>query len=227
MNKKPLKDYIKKSVRKIKYRKGFGVHSPFAFSLITEVIEEKTPYYAYSVLQKLYNQKTVIPYKLSTLLLRLSNRFHARNILEIGSDGGQSALPIILTDSRNKIYSLADELSEQKAKEHLSVLPEDRQNQITMVKDILEVPEDFVADMVLLSYVPDGYDRNQLFEYLNTHTHENTVFFINGIRPKQKMEEIWDLFCDDDNIQITMDMFDYGLAIRRPRFFKQHYIVSF
>ena len=102
MNKKPLKDYIKKSVRKIKYRKGFGVHSPFAFSLITEVIEEKTPYYAYSVLQKLYNQKTVIPYKLSTLLLRLSNRFHARNILEIGSDGGQSALPIILTDSRNK-----------------------------------------------------------------------------------------------------------------------------
>ena len=32
---------------RFRYRCGYGVHSPFAFSLITDVIYEYTPYYAY------------------------------------------------------------------------------------------------------------------------------------------------------------------------------------
>lgn len=221
-----MKDYITKKYRQMKYRKGFGVHSPFAFSLITDVIEEKTPYYIYPFLQKVYGKNSPVPFKLATLMLRLANRFHARNILEIGSDGGLMVLPIVLTDSRNRIHSLADEVSEKKGKEFLG-LAKERANQVSFARTLAEVPEDFVADMVILSYVPEGYYHQQLFEYLKAHTHENTIFFIKGIRPKQKMESIWDIFCDDDNIQITMDMFDYGLALRRPRFFKQHYIVSF
>lgn len=38
---------------RFRYRCGYGVHSPFAFSLITDVIYEKRPYYAYqSLLQE-------------------------------------------------------------------------------------------------------------------------------------------------------------------------------
>lgn len=33
--------------RSIRYRKGFGVHSPFVFNLITKVIEEKCSYYSF------------------------------------------------------------------------------------------------------------------------------------------------------------------------------------
>jgi len=34
--------------RGIRYRKGFGVHSPFVFNLITKVIEERCQYYSFS-----------------------------------------------------------------------------------------------------------------------------------------------------------------------------------
>ena len=33
--------------RGIRYRKGFGVHSPFVFNLITKVIEERCQYYSF------------------------------------------------------------------------------------------------------------------------------------------------------------------------------------
>ena len=39
---------------RFRYRCGYGVHSPFAFSLITDVIYEKMPYYAYD----LWNRKS-------------------------------------------------------------------------------------------------------------------------------------------------------------------------
>ena len=35
-----------------KHRRGFGVHSLFVFKLITDVIEEKLPYYKFSLIEK-------------------------------------------------------------------------------------------------------------------------------------------------------------------------------
>ena len=34
-------------LRRFRHRCGYGVHSPFAFNLITQVIYENTPYYKY------------------------------------------------------------------------------------------------------------------------------------------------------------------------------------
>ena len=53
MSKRILKQYCTKNFRKIRHRKGFGVHSPFAYNLITKVIEET------------YSQKTPISVNMS------------------------------------------------------------------------------------------------------------------------------------------------------------------
>ena len=37
---------------KAKYKRGFGVHSPFAFDTITKVYEESSPYYIYETIEK-------------------------------------------------------------------------------------------------------------------------------------------------------------------------------
>lgn len=42
--------------RGIRYRKGFGVHSPFVFNLITKVIEEKCSYYSFYDIELLRKQ---------------------------------------------------------------------------------------------------------------------------------------------------------------------------
>ena len=90
MTTKKIKDYINKGVRHIKHRKGFGVHSPFAYSITTDVIEERNQYYASSAMKRIYAQNAPISFKYACLLLRLANRFRSRQILEVHNDAGYS-----------------------------------------------------------------------------------------------------------------------------------------
>ena len=75
---------------RFRHRCGYGVHSPFAFSLITDVIYEKMPYYAYSSLKE--EQKKMVrergwtkgSQKVNRFLFRLVNRVQPNTIIEVG-----------------------------------------------------------------------------------------------------------------------------------------------
>jgi hypothetical protein len=225
--KKKLKEYLTKGVRKIKHRKGYGVHSPFAYAIITEVIEEKVPYYAYATLRKHYTPQSPISYKMACLLLRLSNRFGCRRILELSSDGGYTALPLLMVDSRNEVLTLADPVLLRQTQTLLHEAHAPRLGQIRAFDSIDSLPADYRADFIILNTRVNNESDAALFARLMAHATPQTLFLVKGISPGRPLEGLWDLLCDSDDVEITMDMYDYGLAISRPRFFKQHYVVSF
>ena len=75
---------------RFRYRCGYGVHSPFAFSLITDVIYEKMPYYAYDLLKAEQKKRITtqrwekgIP-RINRLLFRLVNKVQPATIIEVG-----------------------------------------------------------------------------------------------------------------------------------------------
>lgn len=235
-NKKKIKDYINLSMRKLKHRKGFGVHSPFAYSIITEVIEEKIPYYAYNAMKPLYGKQSPIPFKVACLLLRLANRFRCRTIAEIGCDGGYSMLPILLTDSRNHVHSITEQPIANEIASRLKLFGiQESQYSIHVDNTLPTEPESF--DMLILNSNPfaakQGSVMNpeaaaqQLVEWITTHLHADSLIFVNGIQARQPLEAFWDKLCDREDISITMDLYNSGIAIAKPNFFKQHYIVSF
>lgn len=105
--------------RRIRYRKGFGVHSPFVFNLITRVVEESRPYYIFHDIEKerakllcSHEQVTYpdhrqrlktcsvskiaeqefISRKQGMLLFRLANYLHSKRIIQLGSGMGVSTL---------------------------------------------------------------------------------------------------------------------------------------
>ena len=224
--KKKLKDYISKGVRKLKHRKGYGVHSPFAYSVITEVIEEKSPYYAYQRMSPLYPKGGPVPFKVATLLFRLANRFRARRILEIGCDAGYSLLPLLMVDSRNELYSVAGADQKRCAQQHLSLFPGFAER-VNFIDSVEALPEDYVADMIVVNGAPAGMSQAEFSAWVQQHLSERGLFFVRGIQPGRQMETYWDELCECDQMEVTMDLYDYGLAIRQPHFFKQHYVVSF
>lgn len=62
-------------VLRFRHRKGYGIHSPFAFNFVTGVIYENWPYYAYSRLNQVDRSSSVLHLrrKDSRLLFRLAN----------------------------------------------------------------------------------------------------------------------------------------------------------
>lgn len=234
-NKKKLKDYFNLGMRKLKHRKGFGVHSPFAFSIITQVIEEKLPYYAYHRMQTLYRKQAPIPFKVACLLFRLANRFKCRTIVELGCDGGYTMLPLLLSDSRNRLCTQAPDEMQHEITSRLSLfkIPAER---ITFTEDITAIDAAEKYDMIVINQDPFApaktnnkidVEAEKLVQWVMTHAKEDSLIFVNGIQPRQRLEQFWDLLCDRDDVSITMDLYNNGLAILKPRFFKQHYIVAF
>lgn len=66
-------------LKRFRYRKGYGVHSPFAFNFITHVVYQKSPYYNYSLLEELpkdiYESE-----KMREFLFRLTNYIQPNSI---------------------------------------------------------------------------------------------------------------------------------------------------
>lgn len=75
-------------LRRLRKRRGYGVHSPFAFGFITGVVYEHTPYYAYADLvhrhplwMRLPGFRPIPRYR---LLFRLANFAEARTVSFVG-----------------------------------------------------------------------------------------------------------------------------------------------
>ena len=83
---------------RFRHRCGYGVHSPFAFNLITHVIYETTPYYKYKELAS--EQKRLMPQKgrawgyeslkVKRLLFRLVNYVQPATIVDVGMQAASS-----------------------------------------------------------------------------------------------------------------------------------------
>lgn len=73
---------------RFRHRRGYGVHSPFAFGFINDVVYERTAYYAYRELGKLHpwwiRWFRLYPLTCRQLLFRLANYVHPQTMLLIG-----------------------------------------------------------------------------------------------------------------------------------------------
>ena len=74
---------------RFRHRRGYGVHSPFAFGFINDVVYEHTAYYAYRELAQLHpwwvRWFRLYPLTCRRLLFRLANYVHPQTILLLGN----------------------------------------------------------------------------------------------------------------------------------------------
>lgn len=196
-------------IRRFRKRCGYGVHSPFAFDLITNVIYENTPYYAYRELatarkmagKESPEMKTDSLEKVDRLLFRLVNRVQPNTIIEIG--------PYNVTS----LY-----LKAGKTTANYFSFP-------TLVRQD-EMPVSSVDFLYFNDYKnPEWVEQS--FDVWANHVQTNSLFVVNGIHYSKAMKSLWERLKSDDRVGITFDLYDVGLLFFDLSKIKQHYVVNF
>ncbi len=239
MAKRLLRKRIIKGVRWLRCRRGHGVHSPFAFHLITRVIEEQCSYYCYDeialVRKELLTQGGVtrnklITQKLGKLLFRLVYHFKPSTIIEVGTSWGISTLYLQRGERQAQLYCIeSDPL-------RLSYAKEQARREEATIEFITESVESSLPSVVetnvegelflLLHNTPQSLTTDTLQQLLPLIAHRGIVV-VEGIKKSDTQRTLWQTLKTSPEVQVTMDLYEVGIAICNPKLNKQDYIVAF
>lgn len=192
---------------RIRKRCGYGVHSPFAFSLITGVIYEKKPYYAYKTLEKKQKgQQRADGWKkerkkINRLLFRLVNSVQPETIVEVGRLSTSSLYLQAAKPAAD--YLFASDLQE------------------------LFLEADIPLDFLYLNDDRQPELLEEAFRVCADRAANESLFVIKGICYSKAMKKFWNRVKEDERVGITFDLYDVGLVFFDKTKIKQHYVVNF
>lgn len=226
----------------MRHRKGYGVHSPFAFNLITKVIEEEFMYYSYSEIEQIRRDRLRgklsgrevklrknISFKRGALLFRLVNRFKPAVTLEIGTSWGISSLYLhaahvemkhICIEPEERIALVGREVAD-------TLYPE-----IVILNKPLEtglaevIEKEKKVDFVFIHRLVPGQYAG-VFSRLAEKLSPEAVIVMNDIHASEDMVSCWNELCRAPFSRVSMDLYDMGLVFCSEKLNKQHYIVAF
>lgn len=184
-------------LKRFRQRRGYGVHSPFAFNFLTYVVYERGTYYAYKWLKNkyfcmdyLWNGHRV---KCRKFLFRMANFVHPQTIAIFGK-----------MDEASVAYLSAGSVSSK-------------------VQQVEESADTGDKLLVVGMDVPHARWR-KILEYIHT---EKSVCLIAGIHTSKSNLQAWRDLCQTNTVFVSFDLYDYGILFFDSSKQKQHYIVNF
>lgn len=214
-----------KLLYKVRHHKGHGVHSPFVFNLINNVIEEKRPYYSYLDLKDFLDQfpeKKLTLKKDNFLMFRLVNYFNAKNILEIGANDGVNTL--CLTASSSQIECLA--IEENKVKQDsLRELYSKYSRSITWDRSLETIPNQ-LFDCIYINLNYSSIDEQGISTLINL-CHDKSFIVVKGIRTNKKQNKLWKCLTANERRTAELDLFNIGILFFDKQLYRWKYQISF
>lgn len=195
---------------------GHGVHSPFAFNLITNVIYEKHGYNVFSDIDKILSEQQIEirNKKLHYLSYRLVRYFQPERVLEIETGNGVNTL-YIGSASKDVSCQCFDPNGE-------NISPAGN------LHGIFNKNVEFIDEID----IHQSYDG--IFVYLNTFpidmenllsmSSDNTFWVITGIKSGNG-KRFWKTIVKDERARLTFDMKDIGIVILKKSYHKENYLI--
>lgn len=230
-----------KGIRKIRHSKGYGVHSPFAFNLITKVIEEDFMYYAYGDIERIRRNflrgrlsrkelslRKNISFRKASLLFRLVNYFKPSSILEIGTAWGISTLYLKKAHTISNLTVI--EPDHRIAETALDIIKKSGENIFFENGDLwlekLSVQIQKNPDFIVLHQFKSAIYPT-LLELFVHNIQEDSILIIEGIYSNKKIKSFWEALKAAEKVRVTMDLYDYGIIFCNVKLNKQNYVVAF
>lgn len=183
--------------------RGFGVHSPWAFRLINEVINERRPYHAYAELEQMASCDGKERLRLCRLYFRLSNFFQPKTIVDYAPHDPAYGVYMAAACSQADVTPILGDLTDR-----------DRQ------------ALDEVETIDLLRMSVEG-DWRRFYTLAREKAHDGSAFIIEGIKKSRDARSLWREIKIDEGCTLTFDLYYCGIVYFDSKRYKHHYIVNF
>jgi predicted O-methyltransferase YrrM len=225
-----------KLYRKFRYRKGFGVHSPFTYNLITKVIEERSPYYAFEEIERF--RRNLPPRRESrhrnygALLFRTVRFLKCQTVLQIGAQSGVLALYISFAAKRRAVcYALEETVGRLDAAkdfaarhnlENLHLLEGPLADSLQRLKTIAPA-----FDMIFVNLAGDARQTETALALAKPFFGNKSAVIIDGIYNNKGMQNLWKSWQTAPEARVTVDLFALGMIFLDKNLHKQYYKIYF
>lgn len=216
--------------RRFRHRKGYGVHSPFAYNLITDVIQEQRPFYFFDELKSLHRKASKRSsghsLRVEKLLFRLSNWWQPELIIEFGNGNGVSVCAL----ASGNLKASCIMFCQTEANDEMVRLIEQCKNAELVANASTTMP---VKELHLhpsaptLVHVTHTANYREACDSLLAVANEQTLLVIEGIHDNEEKRKWWKQLQLDNRVGITFDLYETGVVFFDLTKQKQHYIVSF
>ena len=211
-------------VIRFRHRCGYGVHSPSDFFLITFVIYEKLPFYAYDTLHELRKLAVGREYhreKVDKLLFRLVNYLQPSSLLELGPGNGISTCYMARACKKMKVVTFGEEKDNR--------LEQFLKGQISRCNCLWgDIPDVFPADLNLsLVHISSVSNYKEWVEKLIPLANKSTCFLISKPYATREKKKWWKTLIADERTGVTFDLYDIGIIFFDKSRIKEHRIINF
>ena len=233
-----------KLYRKLRYRKGHGVHSPFVYNFITKVIEEKASFYAFEEIEKyrkeilsqkndlsiLTAKETQSP-KYGALLFRIVNFFKCQMVLQVGSSTGIMSLYLAMASKHCDCFAIEERPNLLNAVENF-VLAHNLEQLHCVEGNLKEAliklqSTSMKADLIFINQIPESTNAEELLSLCQPLGRKETILIINEIKRHKSMKELWMTMRNHPQSRVSIDLFALGILFFDDKLPKKHYKTHF
>ena len=242
-------------LKKARHRRGHGIHSPFLFHLITTVLENKRSQPEYKILKDLKNKalnflsefsdqslstvyhqfnlpssnprrlyrKVELPIRYGKVVFRLIREFKPSSVINYGPTFGANLTLLALANNDRPVFQLSDDPAfELVSKKMLN------DSAITNVSFSNENSAQLIDSEFIIINSSTNHDqtRNLIQKRLSIHG-DDDVLIIRGIHESKEMAVIWKELIASENVRVSLDLFEIGIALFRKGLQKENFIQRF
>jgi hypothetical protein len=201
--------------------KGHGIHSPFVFKLVIDVLNDERFFYAFDTIESIVNTD-LNNKKYNRLLFRITDYYQPKSILLIDETLGITTSYIALANTSASVYSYFSQANNiEKAKAVVSACKADN---CVFVTSITEKKQ---YDLVYVNAQND-VQLNDVLQKLLPLLHPQSILIINNISSSKEIEAQWLQLQTHSAVTLTINLFQIGLVFFRPENkTAQHFTIRF
>lgn len=201
------------------YRNGHHVHSPYTYRVCRNILFERWEFYSFEALERFrrkrgYDGRMA---KYEQILQRLCADSGARSVVEVG-----------LGDGISTMY-----LASNRRSERVCVLERDNRRIEAARRDWellgygnIYVTEDEWPERVDFMYCNEAENMREAFEECRGRATENCIMVFRGIHDDEAKEAEWREIAGNEDVRISMDLFEVGVVWLNEIYQKQHYTIK-